>query len=192
MEIRATTRKFYKELRNEMSIEECRQRSKQICDCVLSSSWYQKAQIILGYYPLENEVDILPVLEHALVRGKKVALPRTEKKCKMDFFEVKNLAADVTEGAFHIFEPKEWCERITLLESKKENVIALVPGVVFDKEGNRYGYGRGYYDRYFARCHDIYRVGIAYDMQLSREMLNAYPTDVKMHCIVTEKEEIKA
>ena len=192
METRANIRKHYKNLRNEMSVEESQRKSVQICERILTSNWYRDAKLILGYYPLGMEADILPVLKHALSIGKRIALPRTMKNCEMDFYEIKNLDTDVMEGAFHIFEPNIACEVIVPSIEKKGAVLALVPGVVFDKAGNRYGYGRGYYDRYFARYHGICRVGIAYDMQIFEKYLEAYPTDIKMHCIVTEKEEIKA
>ena len=193
METRVIIRKHYKTLRDEMPAIEIQQRSAQICERILTSSWYKKAKVILGYYPLGNEVNILPVLEHALSIGKVVALPRTEKAFCMDFYNVKNLDMDVTEGAFHILEPKKACELWTpSMSHTKDKVVVLVPGVVFDRTGSRYGYGRGFYDRYFARYDKLQRVGIAYELQLSDEILEVYFTDVKMHRLVTEKEEIKA
>lgn len=192
METRAIIRKHYKVLRNKMSAEEIQQKSAQICGHIIASSWYKKSKVVLGYYPLGNEVNILPILEHALSVGKVVALPRTDKDYCMDFYQVKNLDTDVTEGAFHIMEPKSRCELLLPSVSAVENdtVIVLVPGVVFDKKGNRYGYGRGFYDRYFVRYEKLHRVGIAYGLQISEESLETYPTDVKMHRLVNEKEEI--
>lgn len=191
METRENIRKYYKTLRNEMSAEEVQQKSAQICECIIASSWYKNANVILGYYPLGNEVNILPVLEHALSTGKTVALPRTDKDYYMDFYMIKELEKDVTEGAFHILEPGGACELWKPSEGEEKNAaVVLVPGVVFDKCGNRYGYGRGFYDRYFARYEELYRVGVAYGLQISNESLNVYPTDVKIHRLVTENKEI--
>ena len=193
MRTRASIRKQYKELRKDLSVAEIQQKSALVCECIISSDWYKNANVVLGYYPLGNEVNILPVLEHALSMGKVVALPRTDRDFRMDFYKIKNLDTDVTEGAFHILEPKNACELWASTTLEEDNtVIVLVPGVVFDRNGNRYGYGRGFYDRYFARYKNLYRVGIAYELQISENYLEAYPTDIKMHRLVTENEEIKA
>lgn len=192
MQARENIRKYYKEIRKNMPSEAVRQNSAQICERILASEWYKNAKVLLGYYPLGNEVNILPVLEHALTVGKIVALPRTDKDSRMDFYIINNLDADVVEGAFHIFEPKNTCELITPAVSDDGNrALVLVPGVVFDNAGNRYGYGRGFYDRYFARFEKVCRVGIAYDLQITSEKLEVYPTDVIMHSIVTENKEIE-
>lgn len=61
----------------------------------------------------------------------------------------------------------------------------LVPGVVFDKNGNRYGYGKGYYDRYFARFPKLYKVGIAYAHQME-ESLAVAEWDIRMDSVYTE------
>lgn len=191
METRAITRKYYKELRKKISAEEIQQKSEQICKRIVASDWYKNAKIILGYYPLGKEADILPVLEHALAVGKVVALPRTGKDCCMDFYKVKNMNTDLAEGAFHIQEPEKECELFDpIFLKEKDAVIVLVPGVVFDRTGNRYGYGRGFYDRYFARYEAFYRVGIGYELQISDEVLETYPTDIQMNKLVTENEEI--
>ncbi len=62
----------------------------------------------------------------------------------------------------------------------------LVPGVVFDAQGGRYGYGKGYYDRYFARFPGLRRVAFAYENQMEPE-LDALKTDVRMERIYTEE-----
>lgn len=61
----------------------------------------------------------------------------------------------------------------------------FVPGSVFDLTGNRYGYGKGYYDRYFAQHEKLIRIGTAYEMQVE-EWIEAEETDVKMQFLVTE------
>lgn len=202
MEKRATCRKHYKELRNAMTREAVVEKSRQICKQVLESEWYQHADMILGYYPLGNEVDCVPILEQALKDGKRVSLPKTGKDCSMEFYEITSLTEDVIEGTFHIMEPKAGCQIWNFTEESYchigektqdsakgwTNAVVLVPGVVFDRDGNRYGYGRGFYDRYFTRFPELFRVALAYNMQISEETLACLATDVKMHLIVTENE----
>ena len=178
-------RKRYKELRNTMSERDVREKSASICNNVLTDDDYKRADIILGYYPLGNEVDTRLILRQALKDGKTVALPKTKELNQMLFYVIHDLDEDVEFGAFSIMEPKETCECLTAFADKQ--VLALVPGVVFDEDGNRYGYGRGYYDRYFALYENIKRLALAYEFQVSREALEVLPTDVTMHKLITEQ-----
>ena len=190
---RKTCRKFYKELRDNMSQEQVFLRSKEICKYILESAEYNAAEIILAYYPLGNEVDCIPVIKAALNVGKQVALPRIGAEFQMDFLEIHDLN-NVEEGSFHVMEPKVECKRFipkhSQIESEnqqgKDSVLVLVPGVVFDTSGNRYGYGKGYYDRYFARYPHLKRMGIAYTQQMADVPLESQKTDVKMHVIITD------
>jgi len=196
---RKSCRKFYKELRDNLAKEQLIAKSRAICRRVLESNEYKRAEIIFAYYPLGNEVNCLPVIEQALEEGKRVVLPRCCLDCQMDFYEIKSLA-DVKEGHFHVMEPKEDCKRFEIIgnsmipnEWEQENMpdskmLALVPGVVFDRLGNRYGYGKGYYDRYFARFRQLNRMALAYTGQISEHLLECLDTDMKMHIIVTEDE----
>ena len=197
---RTIYRKHYIALRRQMPKEDVISKSRAICEKILNSATYKMAQVILAYYPLENEVNCLPILEEALNVGKHVMLPRTETDCKMEFYEINDFS-DVKEGNFHVMEPKEYClkfepgrfavedcDKFGEMEQNEVSILVLVPGVVFDFEGNRYGYGKGYYDHYFARFPQLKRIALAYTDQLSEEPLECLETDVKMHAIVTEQE----
>lgn len=189
---RKNCRKFYKDLRDSMSREQVAVKSRAICKQVLSSAEYKDAETIFAYYPLGNEVDCLPVLKDALNTGKRVFLPRTGQDCQMDFYEIHSLD-DVEEGNFHVMEPKASCKQFVpdrKTEKNGQNILVLVPGVVFDYQGNRYGYGKGYYDHYFARFPWFKRMALAYTEQMSMNLLECLETDEKMHIIVTEKEII--
>ncbi|MBQ8279675.1 MAG: 5-formyltetrahydrofolate cyclo-ligase [Roseburia sp.] len=194
---RRSCRKYYKELRDNMAPRQVIVKSEAICRQVLSSVEYKEAETIFAYYPLGNEVNCLPVLQQALLDEKRVVLPRTAQDCQMDFYEIQSLD-DVEEGSFHVMEPKDYCERFEPVidcirpcdldwkEQLEPKIMALVPGIVFDREGNRYGYGKGYYDRYFARFPQLKRIALAYTEQLSKELLECAKTDVKMHVILTD------
>ena len=190
MEKRAVCRKYYKDIRNAMSGEEVRDKSKRICENLLADNAYQTADLIMAYYPLGNEVDCLSVIERTLKEGKKIALPKTSECSLMDFYEITGLQ-DLEVGSFHIMEPNSACIRIEPEIYRQKKILVLVPGIVFDREGNRYGYGSGYYDRYFERYPDMKRMALAYKKQISEETLECLSTDVKMHVIITEDEKIK-
>lgn len=179
METKRNCRKFHIEKRNELTPQEVSAMSRNICERLLASEWYKSSKIIYGYYPLGNEVDCRMFLEKALADQKRVALPRTRKDCTMDFYEIHSLE-EVQEGTFHVMEPVEKCPLVT-----EEEAVVLVPGVIFDRSGNRYGYGKGYYDRYFARFANLKRYALAYENQLE-EQLEVLDTDINMHRVYTE------
>ena len=194
---RKSCRNFYKKLRDNMTQELVKTKSRAICNRVLAGGEYKNAKTIFAYYPLGNEVNCLPVIEQALKDGKRIVLPRTSCDYQMDFYEVKSFD-DLEMGHFHVMEPKHCCKLflpqqendVQINDENNDKMLALVPGVVFDRFGNRYGYGKGYYDRYFARFPQIVRMALGYTEQLATEPLDCLETDVKMQILVTEEEMI--
>lgn len=189
---RQELREYHKRLRDTLREEIVCEKSGKVCTRLLTSDWYEKSRFIFGYYPLGNEVDCRRFLVQALLDGKVVALPVTSRQrlgedsnlYGMEFFQVTSMT-QVVEGAFHVMEPTMDCPLI-----QTDDAVVIVPGVVFDCEGNRLGYGRGYYDRYFARFPDLYRVAVAYEQQME-EKLAVLPTDIRMHRIYTEEREYR-
>ncbi len=180
-------RKKHLAIRNAMSEPEKHEKSRKICDNLLKSDWYAKTDWIFGYYPLGKEADCLTFLRQALHDGKHVALPRTGTDCTMEFYEITSLE-QTAEGAFHVMEPTAECRRINPMDLSNTQITVLVPGVVFTPTGSRYGYGKGFYDRYFARYAKLNRFALAYENQLEPE-LEVLDTDIKMHRIYTETGE---
>lgn len=180
-------RNRHKRQRDAMTAEAAEQAGKQICERLLAEAWYRETVWIYGYYPLGREVDCRPFLAQARADGKRVALPRTfaangaADECRMEFYEIASLE-QVTEGRFHVLEPAAECRLVQEAEA-----VVLVPGVVFDIHGNRYGYGKGYYDRYFARFPGLYKLALGYEHQIETELITK-KTDVRMDAIYTEQQ----
>lgn len=170
----------HRAVRDAMAAEEASRKSGAICDRILASKLYRDAGIIYAYYPLGSETDCRAIIRQAFADGKTVGLPRVERDFRMEFYRIESLW-DVAEGSFHVMEPTEKCPLLWEREG-----LVLVPGLVFDVAGNRYGYGKGYYDRYFARFPALTRIAPAYEHQLE-EKLFTLPTDVRMDAVVTEE-----
>ena len=66
-----------------------------------------------------------------------------------------------------------------------KNSVVIMPGVAFDKTGNRIGYGKGYYDKYFSKYPDLCKIAIAFSLQIVSE-IQADKFDVKADCVITE------
>lgn len=100
----------------------------------------RRAQSVLGFWPLGMEPDIRTTLG-TLRRGKKVYLPFMED----DSFKMVPLRLPLIQKRFGIFEPGNTNRKIKKID------VAIVPAVGVDGEGRRIGFGKGMYDRFFAR-----------------------------------------
>lgn len=160
-----------------MPMEEVRNLSARICAVIQNSAEYQKAQTLCFYYPLGQEVNLSALAEECLRNGKSVAFPKVHGD-DMAFYQVQSLT-ELRAGCFHVMEPTSE-KRVTW-----EQALVLTPGLVFDTQGSRIGYGKGYYDRYFGQYPHLIRIGIAYASQIEAA-IESEPQDIKMHEIVTE------
>lgn len=123
-------------------------------------------------------MDLLWLAEKLLAEGKQVAFPRTEGET-MEFYPVTSLKG-FQKGAFGIMEPVGDCPL------KEEKPLILVPGLGFDRKCCRIGYGKGFYDRYFARFPASRKVGVAYNIQIA-EKIPRDIYDVPMDVVITEE-----
>jgi 5-formyltetrahydrofolate cyclo-ligase len=115
-------------------------------------------------------------------------LPKCAENCGLRFFWVTDVSRDIEPGKWGILEPAE--ERVCECTGEPFSVI-MFPGVAFDREGRRIGYGAGYYDRMLARCGgNSLKVAPAYAFQVLPE-LPCGPLDARVDVIATEQETIR-
>ena len=104
---------------------------------------YQAASVIATYLSFPHEVDTSILIDAAQADGKQVVIPKTYPKGRMEF--VAYNPQRLKQTSFGLLEPEDGSEAI----DKSEIDLIHVPGVAFQKDGYRLGYG-GYYDRYLA------------------------------------------
>lgn len=177
-------RKEHLAIRNAMLPGEVAEKSSAIVKRLLQSEWYKDTKEIFAYYPLGNEVDCHALFLQAWADGKRIALPRTKEENQMDFFYIDSLK-QLEEGTFHVMEPVRGSEKADPLQQP-----VIVPGSVFGRDGSRYGYGKGYYDRFFAKYPRLRRYAVCYEHQLE-ETLPTDQHDIYMHDIYTERKVIQ-
>lgn len=144
------------------------ERSLQIGRSLRRSPLYRRAKRILCYVAFDGEVETRPILKQALKEGKRVAVPVTFKeKREMVAVEIQDLKQDLVRiGAFGISEPA-FLRRL----NPKELDLIIVPGVAFDREGQRLGRGGGYFDRFLEKLPpQVPRIGLAFRFQLLKKI----------------------
>jgi 5-formyltetrahydrofolate cyclo-ligase len=159
------------------SIELCEQLKTQM----------PSASTILFFAPLPDELNVWPVLELSMALGVTCALPFFDAAKKTYGARVLNhLATEIVTGKFGVREPGSSCAEIALDKFD----LVLVPGLAFDRAGNRLGRGRGFYDRLLVETSGI-KCGVGYDFQLL-EKIPAEPHDAKVNFVVTPTRCFKA
>lgn len=185
MEVKKDLRKKILNMRNNMDNGEATCKSKVIMDKLTSLQEYANSNTVFVYMSFGNEVSTLELINQMLVSKKKVVASYTDtKNTVLILSEIKNLKEDLTKNKFGYLEPI--FEKIKKVEPEEIDLI-IVPGVVFDKNLNRVGYGKGYYDRILNKKRkDAKAIAVAYEFQV----LDQVPTeehDIKMDMIVTEE-----
>lgn len=165
-------RNFYKQKREQISAAQADMLSEKISAHILQWDMYHQAGSVFFYYPLGREVSLLSVVKDAFLQGKRVSFPKVSGT-QMDFYEITDLS-QLKEGSFHVMEPyKKDCMDVYPKKADALDGICFVPGMAFDAAGGRFGYGKGYYDRYFSKERRLVLVGCAYACQIAKQL----PTD---------------
>lgn len=172
-------RKLCKSIRNGIGLDERLLFDRMMFTHLINSDLYKSANTLLVYVSVNNEADTLNIIKYSLADGKRVAVPRCIGN-KMIFIELKSFE-ELSEGEFGI--PTVASNNIIVDDFL--NSVCIVPGLGFDRYGNRLGYGGGYYDR-FLSCNPVISVGFCYE-RCCFNNLPAEGHDIKTQFILTEK-----
>ena len=136
-------RQYIRTRKRAMTVAQIEEKSIQLAELFFASEQYRQAKSLYGYLSYNQEVCTGPILERAIADGKRVAVP----KCcgnEMKFIWLDDLSK-VAKGYAGIPEPIADGPA-----ADDETALVLVPGLAFDREGHRIGYGGGFYDRFLA------------------------------------------
>lgn len=169
-------RKKIREQKRAMTDGQIEAASKVLQEKFLSSDLYRNARTIYGYLPYNQEVRTVPILERALADGKRVAVPKVYGD-EMRFIYLTDLSL-VETGYSGIPEPIADGP-----EGDDPTALVLMPGLAFTREGQRIGYGGGFYDKFLAAEPNHPTVALCYDFQLV-EQLPTEEYDIPVHEVI--------
>ena len=181
-------RKTVLEKRKALTESEIVEKSGRILQGLSLLQAFRQSVLVLCYMDFRNEVRTSGIIDFCLARGQKVAVPRCittpEGRCDLEIYEIREPAADVRAGAYGIREPdRDRTRRV----SPAEVGFALVPGVAFDGNRRRIGYGAGYYDRFLRSVGPAcVKAGLAFELQMADE-IPSEAHDMSMDLIITER-----
>jgi len=184
LESKSSLRKLILEKLNSQKEVNRTQYSSIIKDKLFSSVEFRSARTILFYASFDGEVDTWEMMEEAQRKGKTIVLPVImESQKKIIPSRVLDLEKELTIGPYGIKQPAE--SFLRPVESKDLDLV-IVPGVAFDKKGNRLGRGQGYYDRLLSQIpSSIPTIGLAFAFQILEELPEAAPHDCPVKTIIT-------
>lgn len=169
-------RKQIREQKRAMTEEQIVSASQKLGELFAATEQYQNAKTIYGYLPYNQEVRTIPMLERAMSEGKRVAVPKVYGD-EMRFIYITDMSG-LEKSDMGIPEPVA-DEPV----ADDPNALVLMPGVAFDKEGHRIGYGGGFYDKFLAREPDHPTVALCYGFQVLPH-LETEEFDIPVDCVL--------
>ena len=173
-------RRYIREQKRHFTPQQLGEMSLSIMSSLLSHSQIQKADTILMYHSLPDEVDTHSALDQLLAMGKKVFLPKVVSDTEMTIHEYTGADSLQPSEPYGILEPTT--PELSIINCQLS--IAIVPGMAFDKQGHRLGRGKGYYDRFLSQIPNIYKIGVCFPYQML-ESIPSESTDVVMDEVIT-------
>ncbi|WP_051145855.1 5-formyltetrahydrofolate cyclo-ligase [Anaerococcus senegalensis] len=170
-------RRYFINNRTKISPDDKKIWDKKIKENFLESDFYKNSKSIFIYYSTDDEIDTKKIIKEAFLDKKEVYIPKITGKHKMIPVLLKSFD-DLVYGEYKIKTSK--------LKNTKENIdLTIVPGLSFDKNKYRLGYGGGFYD-YYIKNHKSFYVGLFYQINKSYK-LNFDDFDQKLDLIITDK-----
>lgn len=162
--------------------------SNIILNTIVNSLYYKNAKTIMTFISFMDEVDTHEFIKKSIEDGKDIVVPITIPETKELKLSLVKDFKELEPGYYNILTPKE--EYIRYIDPELVDLI-IVPGVVFDRDGYRIGYGGGYYDRFLSKIDkNVPKIAIAFDLQVIDKVPREY-YDIPVDYIFTEKEIIE-
>lgn len=170
-------RRQIREKKQAMTEQQILDASRRLGELFLQTEQYRAAKTVYGYLPYNQEVRTVPILERALADGKRVAVPKVYGD-EMRFIYMTDLTL-VEKSDMGIPEPVADGP-----VADDPTALVLMPGVAFDPQGHRIGYGGGFYDKFLAAEPQHPTVALCYDFQLLPS-LETEAFDIPVDCVLS-------
>jgi 5-formyltetrahydrofolate cyclo-ligase len=175
-------------IRRNLEISYSSLKSDEILATIKKLPCYQKANTVMFYLSFDGEVITDNMIEQSFQDGKNVAVAaiKNNDKTEMGAFKISNIN-QATDNVMGIRQPKI----NNSLELDKQNIdLVFIPGIVFDVNCYRIGYGKGFYDKWLTEISRDKTIGLCYDFQI----INRVPVeefDIRLGMIISEERVVQ-
>lgn len=192
MKTKQELRKEILQLRDALTVEERQIKSHRIAEQIIAQKEFIEADKVLLFAFYKSEVDTFEIFDAAQNLSKDIYYPKVIGK-EMEFYQVQK-KEDLLEGYRGIREPEADTQKV-FRPLPTDKIFVLMPGAVYDKDGNRIGYGGGYYDKFLQRLEDetvkenLMKLAVAFECQIVENgKIHKEEHDIKPDCLITEKQ----
>ena len=144
---------------------------------------FKKAGCVVFYVSMRDEVDTHEMIDESIRIGKRIGVPVVvEGKKDLAISQITDRTRQLQEGPYGISQPE--VKEIKPIPDGDIDLV-LVPGLAFDKDGNRLGRGKGYYDRFLKRLpKPSLTIGLCFDFQVVKSVPRL-PRDIPVKMLIT-------
>jgi len=184
MTTKSQYREYFKNIRNTMSDDNVSKKSDSIYDRLLLLEEFKEANTIFIYLSYGREVCTDRIIKYLFLKNKTILVPKCNTESETMIPVKINSFSQLVAGCYNIREP-------IISEAYYEKIdLAIIPGLAFDKFGNRIGHGKGYYDKFLENT-NVCKIGLCYSDCLSDIILPSQATDKTMNYVITDREVLK-
>ncbi len=166
-----------------LSADEIHQRSRQACDLLAAQPEFERSETVMVFLSLPTEINTAPLVLRAWQEGKRVLAPRVSwEQRRMMPVEIRSLTEDIEDTQWNLRQPVQGDPvPISMID------LVVVPGLGFDRAGNRLGRGRGFYDRFLVHSEFTgLTCAVAFEEQVV-EAIPADPHDIRVDMLITDQ-----
>lgn len=191
METKEKVRHRYAGIRNGIEAPLRQEKEEAMKKSLLALEQFERADRVYTYVSYGGEADTREIIKESLRLGKGIFVPKVFPKRQMEFYRILSLE-ELSPGFHGIMEPGgEAVKRRDSSQAREGAVPALIllPGLCFDRQGNRLGYGGGFYDTYLAKAVEgsFFKLGFCFEEQVAdRAFWQTEKTDIQADGLLTE------
>ncbi|MGL4654883.1 MAG: 5-formyltetrahydrofolate cyclo-ligase [Sarcina sp.] len=171
-------RKTMRDKRKSMDSSEKEILDKELREKLFQTEEYKNSKNIFIYVSMEDEINTIEIIKQAFKDGKIIAVPKIMRDKRMKALKINSLD-ELSIGYFNVLEPTENAKDLS-----EDIDLTIVPGLAFDSENKRLGYGGGFYDKFFEEHKNSFKISLCYDYQF---VTTVYPKeyDVSVEMIIS-------
>jgi 5-formyltetrahydrofolate cyclo-ligase len=169
--------------RKDLSRSNVLKKSSKIEKRLFNMNEYKESQVIFYYISYNNEVYTHDMIKNSLLEEKDIVVPLSDKKNRTLILSKLDKWEDLEIGSYDILEPKKECMKKISIDKID---LFIIPGVGFDKNGNRIGHGMGYVDKLLKASNYRKHIGLSFELQIV-DLIPIENHDILVNKIITEK-----
>lgn len=177
-------RKQYKQIRAQLTTEQVQQNSNRIAAHLFNTPFWKNSKTVMLYLSFQNEVLTDEIYQRGWLEGKTMLTPICSPQNGIMHMSVLSSFEQLTLNRYGIRELPAHLQQMIAPDTID---LCLIPGIAFDRYGNRLGFGSGYYDRYLTKVNtNAPRIALAHSCQIFDGILPTDQYDLPMQYMLTE------